>query len=171
VYVSPETKTTYTVSVTDSFGCVNVGSIVIGVMDVRAGNNNDKVLICKQAGDKSNTLQVAHQAVPAHLANGVMLGSCGVNEIIGVAGRELLNTERAEVVVYPNPSATAFRISVKSNTRISYTVTDVSGSVVERKENVVAGEVLNIGSAYKKGIYFVRLRQGGVEKLVKLVKL
>ena len=169
VFVSPETKTTYTVSVTDSFGCVNVGSVAIEVIDVRAGNNNDKVLICKQSSGTTNTLQVARQAVPAHLANGVMLGSCGVNEIIG--GRELLNTERAEVVVYPNPSATAFRISVKGNSRISYTVTDVSGSVVERKENVVAGEVLRIGSGYKKGIYFVNIMNEGEVKVVKLVKL
>ena len=41
--ISVNAEGTYTVTITDAKGCQTTSSIVINVLDVRYGNNNDKV--------------------------------------------------------------------------------------------------------------------------------
>ena len=50
-------------------------------------------------------------------------------------------------------------------------VTDVMGRTVQTFNNLVAGQTLNIGSGYKRGVYVVELIQGNSRKQLKLVKL
>lgn len=79
----PETSTLYTVTVTDENGCTATDDVFVEVMDIRCGNNLNKVLICHiPQGNPNNpqTLCVAFNAVEAHLAHGDYLGPCTGSE-------------------------------------------------------------------------------------------
>lgn len=68
--VSPFVTTTYTLTITDSKGCIKTVSKTIYVMDVRDGNN--KVKLCHNG----NTISVSSSSVQSHLNHGDQLGSC-----------------------------------------------------------------------------------------------
>ena len=50
-------------------------------------------------------------------------------------------------------------------------VTDISGRVVEIRDNIIPGTSVRIGESYKAGAYFVRVLQGTNHKELKLIKL
>ena len=54
---------------------------------------------------------------------------------------------------------------------MSIRVVDVLGKVVEVRNNIFAGETLQIGNNYRPGIYFVEVTQGNNKKQLKLIKL
>ena len=75
---------------------------------------------------------------------------------------------------YPNPSTSSFNISMSNNNtkeRIAMTVTDVNGRVIERRNNLTAGQTVQTGSQYRPGIYFVEMTQGKARVHLKLVKV
>jgi hypothetical protein len=47
---------------------------------------------------------------------------------------------------------------------------DASGKLVMQKQDFYSGQTMEIGEAYVQGLYFAGVRQGGVRKVVKLVK-
>ncbi len=78
------------------------------------------------------------------------------------------------VVTAPNPSSSSFTLSVKStNTteKIAMTVSDLSGRVVLKKDNVRPGETLTLGSNFEKGTYYVNFKQSNSTSQVQLLKL
>lgn len=111
--VCPQTTTNYTVTVTDANGCTAQSTVTVNVIDVRCGKNNDKVLICKvPPGNPSNTQQlcVSPNAVPAQLATGAYLGTCGqIDPCTGMAKSNLSEptvanqVENFNMTVYPSP--------------------------------------------------------------------
>ena len=79
-----------------------------------------------------------------------------------------------ELAAYPNPSSNNYTIQVNaSNTkdRILLQVFDVSGRIVETRNNVSAGSTFTLGDKYRPGSYFIRVIQGKDHKEIKLVKL
>ncbi|HVF97058.1 MAG TPA: T9SS type A sorting domain-containing protein [Flavisolibacter sp.] len=87
---------------------------------------------------------------------------------------DLTTTSEKELAVsgYPNPSRSSFSIRVDglSAEKVSIRVTDMTGRLVEQRTNVAANQVLQIGSTYKAGMYYVDVMQGGVSKQLKLTK-
>jgi len=78
-----------------------------------------------------------------------------------------------KATVAPNPSATNFKIKVGSgNTvqRVSLKVVDVSGRVVETRNNVMPNTTITLGDSYARGIYFVQIIQGTKQEVLKVVK-
>ncbi len=77
-----------------------------------------------------------------------------------------------QVKALPNPSSNYFTLITKSNsnTMLSVNVTDVQGRVVERKVNVSANGMLQVGNKLAAGIYFVEVVQGEQRQVIKLVK-
>jgi hypothetical protein len=78
-----------------------------------------------------------------------------------------------DVIAYPNPSATNFSISVKTNStkeKITMQVVDMYGRVIETR-NVNARSPIRFGDRYSAGTYFVRVTQGKQHKEIKLIKL
>jgi hypothetical protein len=59
-----------------------------------------------------------------------------------------------------------------NNTRdaITITVFNQLGQIVDLKRNVFSGQVLQIGSGYKQGTYFVEVTQGAQKQNLQLVK-
>lgn len=73
---------------------------------------------------------------------------------------------------YPNPSRSNFNVKIDgaSTDKVSVKVTDMTGRLVEQRTNVAANQVLNIGSNYRAGMYYIEVAQGTSKKQVKLVK-
>ena len=80
ITVCPEETTTYTVTVIDVNGCSSSDEVTVNVIDVRCGNNLNKVLVCHiPPGNPDNpqTICISPNAVPIHLAqHGDYLGPC-----------------------------------------------------------------------------------------------
>ena len=77
------------------------------------------------------------------------------------------------VKAYPNPSITQFTIQVKSDNikdAISMKVYDIFGRVLETRTNLSAGQTIQIGAAYRSGIYIIDVIQNGNHQQVKLFK-
>jgi|GEM_PF-517658 len=77
-----------------------------------------------------------------------------------------------KVIATPNPSSNQFTITTRSDRKefITVSVTDVMGRVVERRANVAANSTFQLGNNYRKGIYFVEVRQGDKKQVVKLIR-
>ncbi|MEJ2596131.1 MAG: M4 family metallopeptidase [bacterium] len=104
------TTTTYTVTITDANGCVETDSVKICVIDIRCGNNLDKVEICHVPEEdplNTQTLCVSVNAVETHLAHGDMLAACGTDHTCSDAKSDFIsltdNNYETTLSAYPNP--------------------------------------------------------------------
>ena len=87
--------------------------------------------------------------------------------------KPLVPNARFDVKVMNNPTLTTFRLKLESSditSMITVKVVDVSGRVVEVKQNLSAGQVVELGANYVQGSYFVEVTQGTQRKVVKLIK-
>ena len=112
ITVCPTTTSSYTVTVKDANGTTATATAAIQVIDVRCGNQGNKVVICH----KGQELCIAAAAVAEHLQHGDLLGSCtkinnnGSDVKVNEYAADILrsNTERKEAGVFafeifPNP--------------------------------------------------------------------
>lgn len=181
ITVSPSSTTTYTVTVTDGSGCEATASVKVGVIDVRCGKKDDKVLVCHSAGKsgKSKDLCISANAVADHLAHGDMLGGCDQTDPCGDAtgtilpsGEEELHTEHTgygndrvdetlegltsnKVNIYPNPSSNEVTVEVMSEIGVTnIQLTDIQGRVISSKVPVSGTTVFDVTES-TNGIYFI----------------
>ena len=90
-----------------------------------------------------------------------------------LAGNNKNATDALSVKVTSNPTSTYFGLDIKSDDNaalISVKLVDVSGNIVEAKNNVTAGQFIKIGQSAKPGIYMLQVSQGKQSKQVTLVK-
>ncbi|HRO98663.1 MAG TPA: hypothetical protein PLN54_04455 [Flavobacteriales bacterium] len=124
-------STWYQVTVTDTTGCMAMDSVFVNVVDVRCGNNNNKVLVCHiPPGNPANahTICISENGVPAHLAHGCVLGACAPP-----AGPDSLGTEgELQIRVSPNPMSERATAVVRSTVsqRVTLSGVDAAGRVV-----------------------------------------
>ncbi len=80
--------------------------------------------------------------------------------------------EKLSTEVYPNPSISDFRFTVRSilKDEIWVRVIDVNGKA-QTKMRVFPGETKTIGEKLRPGIYFIEVTQGKLRKVEKIVKL
>ena len=75
--------------------------------------------------------------------------------------------------VYPNPSATSFKLNYISsnNENVKVAAYDLTGKLVESR-NVKYADINDqeIGNDYNAGVYIVTLKQGNISKSVKVIK-
>jgi hypothetical protein len=82
-------------------------------------------------------------------------------------------TDRFDVKVLGNPSTTKFTLKLESsnfNDKITLKIVDISGRIMEVKQNLYSGQVVEFGTDYKVGSYFVEAVQGDQRKVIKLIK-
>lgn len=119
----------YFVTLTDDTACTATDSVFVNVVDVRCGNNNNKVLVCHvPPGNPANahTICISENGVPAHLAHGCHLGECAsVPDSSGYAPGQV------ELLVTPNPMTVNASVVVRSGVeqRMQVRVIDVLGRV------------------------------------------
>ena len=81
--------------------------------------------------------------------------------------------EKLEAKAYPNPSVDQFSIKLESNSKepIRLEIFNEIGRLIEVKNNLIAGQTLQLGSEYRMGTYFVKIIQGKMSKVLKIVKI
>jgi PKD repeat protein len=183
---------TFTVIVTNNFGCTSTSKITICVRDIRVpgAKGAGKVYLCHMPpGNNQNpqTLEISVNAVAAHLTghSGDRLGSCAtaacVESAPTVVGTNTTSFSKAEevvaddlkVTVMPNPSNTYFTLKLvsKSDLPVNIKVVDAAGRLVEGKAKQAANSTLQLGHNYATGNYFAEFIQGNQRKVVQLMKI
>lgn len=177
----------FTVTVTNSYGCTTTCSITICVLDIRVpGTNGKKVYVCHApSGNVTNrqTLSLSVNAVNTHLVNhtGDKLGQCGQNpcsqlELMITENTSTLKSNSAialQVSVAPNPGVTDFTLTITGNNQLPVIIriTDMYGRIISQQINAPGITTKKIGNSLLAGIYFAEVMQGNERKLVKLIKL
>ncbi len=121
------------VALQDDTSCYATDSVYINVVDVRCGDDLDKVLICHTPpGNPANahTLCIAPSAVPAHFAHGCELGDCTF--ALGIPTPEAAPGYTLVVSLAPNPISTTGTVRVVSlrNQHVRVRALDPMGRVV-----------------------------------------
>ncbi len=155
ISVSPTVTTTYTLTVTDAANRSSTDNVEVSVVDVRCGQNMDKVLVCHQG----NTLCIAAPAVQAHLNIGDQLGPC--DPTVSQNNVDLSQN-------YPNPynpvTSISYRLAADGALRLM--VYDWLGrevrTLVDEFQHAGNHMVQFDGSSLPSGTYFYRLISGGV---------
>lgn len=165
---------TFTVEATNAYGCTSTATVAVEVIDVRCGENNDKVLVCHKTGSATNPgngICIAPEAVAAHLSKGGSLGGCAPAAIAGKGPAPVLNA-------YPNPfnSETTVQFTLgQEEANVVLEVYDMNGNRVARLyEGSVAADrtyTFNLnGNTLRNNVYIVRLVTAGEVKTFRLMK-
>ena len=123
--------------------------------------------------NKAVSQSLFHGQVTVHSGSSFDEGS---SELITqrVTGKEIekIHQKGFSVTVLNNPTRNAFSLNVKSTESNVYSirVMDLSGRIIEFRNNVQVSKNLRLGSNYNKGMYFAEIRQGRHVKTIKLVK-
>jgi hypothetical protein len=115
---------TVTATITDANGCQVTASKQVSVVDVRCGNNNNKVLVCHNG----NLICVSENAVSTHLSHGDHLGYCPDKDF----SIENNDDNQSDLHVYPNPfsGSTTFILSSKTEGKYSIDIYNTNGQLV-----------------------------------------
>ncbi|MBK9016132.1 MAG: T9SS type A sorting domain-containing protein [Saprospiraceae bacterium] len=180
ITVSPSSNTTYIVTVTSGANCTATATTLVESVDVRCGNNNDKVQVCH---GNSNTLCISQSAVAAHLAHGDALGACGLQVCqpyqpagYQMEGHDDLNMAIAESLdyrqlkMYPNPATDKITVVLTlENSLSSNLIIENSLGQVLLSTDIEPGTTrLDIDiSQLRSGIYFLKEKSGAAVRFVK----
>ena len=190
---------TFTVTVTNNFGCTSTCSITICVKDIRVPGTGlkgspAKVYICHvPPGNPNNpqTLEISVNAVGTHIGqhSGDRLGTCAMTPCAEPAPITVANAltskavvegeskagtdEELKVTVMPNPSATHFTLKLESkyDAPVNMRVVDVLGRVVDNRVKLGSNATVQVGHNYQSGTYFAEFIQGNRRKVVQLLKV
>lgn len=138
---------------------------------------DDKICMCHFPDNDPThdiTICVSPNAVPAHLAKGCYIGTCpNRSSVMGNVSERDVNPDLSLKVV-PNPASNYFQLKIesdKADQKISLRITDISGKLIEVRNNLSANQTIDIGKNYFRGVYIAQIIQGARKKQVKLVKL
>jgi hypothetical protein len=166
---------TFTVAVTNEFGCQATATITINVIDARCGNKNEKVSVCHATGSSNNPytqICVSANAVQAQLANGGTLGACATPVKQGASFTSSAVQEQGEAITeptalkaYPNPFGKRTTIAFTSPVSEQNAVIEVYNSLGTKVATLYKGSIqANVNNQYifdgsnlTAGTYFVRL--------------
>jgi hypothetical protein len=135
-----------------------------------------------------NTGHIYYDNMPGASDAALPVQEVGTNSTVVIQGAGIKNNDlltktnsdettpivSLEVAAYPNPTSSHYTIRVNASNakdRILLQVFDVSGRIVETRNNVSAGSTFTLGDKYRPGSYFIRVIQGKEHKEIKLVKL
>ncbi len=192
--VCPMLTTTYTLQATDANGCKAEDKVVVCVINVHCegGGNSmttgvgSKVLVChKTSNTIVQTLCIAANAVPIHLAHGDKLGICGTDLSCNVPDdnrhHARIDNQEEETVfnhlkAYPNPfsSITTLEFTAQYTATISLEIVDLNGLLVKSVFHGMAESGKNYrfeldGTDWESAIYIARLVTAQGVQNIKLV--
>ncbi|MEL7534555.1 MAG: T9SS type A sorting domain-containing protein, partial [Bacteroidota bacterium] len=162
ITVSPQTSSSYTLTITDANGCSISETIEICVIDVRCGTgNNAKVEMCRMGKTKC----VSINAVPSQLANGATLGACGsLAGCSNLSARQDLSQSLNTINAYPNPASDRMTIELSlANSEASrIEVYNMEGKLIQEvykgglDSNQIHSFKLDV-SKWSEGVYIFRV--------------
>jgi hypothetical protein len=138
----------------------------MNVLDVRCGNNGDKVMICHN----NNTICVASSAVLEHLNHGDHLGGCSAY----TTTRDVNNASQLQtgnsVVIYPNPVHENIIIKAgELQSGATVVVYNANGKIVLSDRMINNTKTIAVKSL-ASGVYYVQVRNGKKITTQKIVK-
>ena len=83
------------------------------------------------------------------------------------------STGDLSITAFPNPSTNVFTVKINSKNqkeKASMRAMDITGKLVEFKNNLAPDQTVTIGSNYKPGTYIVQVIQGQEQKTIKIIK-
>ncbi|MEO7263825.1 MAG: SBBP repeat-containing protein [Ferruginibacter sp.] len=100
------------------------------------------------------------------------------NSITKTPGEMIIEKEtnpgKLQLTAFPNPASKQFTLLVKTNDakqNIVMQVADEYGRLLETRNNVKAGAIIQLGRNYQPGIYYIQIMQGKNHEEMKLIKL
>lgn len=190
---------TFTVTVTNNFGCTSTCTITICVKDIRVPGTGlkgspAKVYICHvPPGNPNNpqTLEISVNAVATHIGkhDGDRLGTCAMtpcaepapttvsnallSKVVVEAEQKPSSEEELKVTVMPNPTKTYFTLKIESkyDAPVNLKVMDALGRIIDIKAKLGSKATVEIGHNYNTGSYFAEFIQGNRRKVVQLLKV
>ena len=174
--ISVSAPGTYSVTAYDALGCSSQqggqSEITINTLDVRCGQNMQKVILCHvPEGNPANpqTICIAPSAVAAHLAlhKYDCLGPCNQSTRLKESAAE------EEMLIYPNPATEQFSIYSSQFSIQRIEVCDLLGQVVLNQQKPAGADQVPVHveiSELSSGIYFVKVNGDGREEIFKLIK-
>ncbi len=186
IEVCPMVSTMYYVTVMDDNGCSATDSVIVCAIDVRCGNNLDKVEMCHYPPgnpENSHTICVGIASVEDHLAHGDMLAACGTDHsCTDLEPKAAPISEKpvevsSELKAVPNPFSNYTMVSFATETdgQATLKIFDSYGRLILKAfEGSVSAftiyEVEVSGRLLHPGIYYGVLEQSdGIRKVTKLV--
>lgn len=176
ITVCPDTTTDYHVKVTDANNCEIYDTVRICVIDVRCGNNLNKVEICHFPPDNPDnpyTLCVGLNSVEEHLSHGDSLAACGTDRSCPDGTKRAIaaldngeEEETVNLIVFPNPfnSTTTLQFFADMSGEYTLRLMDYSGNIVSELFNAHGErdkwyQVTVSGSSLAPGIYLGTLQK------------
>ena len=88
-------------------------------------------------------------------------------------GEDQTTINQLAIKAFPNPTDAQFNVQLLSDNnkdKVQLRVMDIHGRTIEMQHNLNAGQLIQIGKAYRPGIYIVEMVQGKTRTQVKLLK-
>ncbi|MEP7323149.1 MAG: esterase-like activity of phytase family protein, partial [Saprospiraceae bacterium] len=178
---STEGSFTFTVEVTNQFGCSSSCSITICVTDIRPLRSIGKVYVCQSSLDNpsnTNTHIIPVIGVAERLLHhpDYRLGKCSETpcalNVRDVQDHYIEDIKGGfSVKAFPNPTDSYVQLQILSDQDepVEIRVLDIHGKSVYNKTGLKQGS-LRFGHDFPQGIYFVETVQGKYRQILKLVK-
>jgi uncharacterized repeat protein (TIGR03803 family) len=121
-----------------------------------------------QLGDSVGRIYILNGTRPIIPPGGEIIT---IAPMLSTANERILKDELV-IRATPNPSSSFFTLQVsgKSADRVSVTVTNLSGQILDKFDRVINNSALTFGHNYKSGSYFARIVGGEKSKVIKLIK-
>ncbi len=164
----------YTVVITDVQANTGTHTRNIRMVDLRCGNNGDKVAICHMpSGDpaKAKTICVSKNAVNTFLGNGNYIGNC-------ISGRsmepEVAAPQNNTVQVFPNPTTGRFTIKLNNQkpTKAEIVLLNTTGRIIEKRviELSTTNHLIDFDiQKQPDGMYFIKVLTDAGSQIEKVV--
>lgn len=165
---------------------VVVNDHLVKVRAERSGTGHGRtytiVVSCTDAHGNTGTdtarVLVPHNMNHALVRNLLLSGDLGNghanphgNNAVIMNEDDLENT--SVVSIYPNPSVSYFNINIQAANnidKISIRILDISGRVLQVKNNLTGSQIVRMGDNLRAGFYIAEIRQGNLIKQIKLLK-
>jgi hypothetical protein len=165
--ISVNAAGTYSATITDDKGCTTTASIIIKTLDVRCGNNSNKVMICHN----NKAICISSEDVQEHLNHGDHLGDCAALAARINMRNESVELKSENVIVYPNPVTEVLHVQLNGFEAGSVVkMYNQKGMLVKTVRMAGTSEVISV-RGLAAGLYYVQIQNRGVLITKKLVKL
>jgi len=166
--ISADAAGTYTVLVKDANQCTAQASVTIKVIDVRCGNNSDKVMVCHNGKE----ICVTSESVQDHLNHGDRLGGCNMNSSSASATNiqnDISSSYSYRVTVYPNPVRENLKVYVnKIETGATMQLYNTNGSLVRSLKLISNTNTISV-EGLTAGMYYLLVKNGDKTTTNKIV--
>lgn len=179
IEVCPEQTTVYTVTVTDSKGNTATDEVQVCVIDVSCGTeNNPKVQVYKNPSGipgKGMVLCIAADAVPAHLANGAILGNGEVTACNTDTAPVVAASHSYKLQVYPNPVSDYLKINLENqeNLEVEVSFYNRMGAEVYRKSHTIENGNLELdirAIRLDKGVNYLKVNSKYGSQTIRVIR-